>query len=48
MDARRRYNKEGYKFGEFHKGRRYKRKNIEVERRDLCSETEGRKPFALV
>jgi hypothetical protein len=32
---------EGYEFGELCRGRRYKRKNIEAERRELCSEIEG-------
>jgi len=32
---------EGYKFGELSRGRRYKRKNIESKRRELCSESGG-------
>jgi hypothetical protein len=36
---------EGYEFGELHRGRRYKRKNTEAERRESCSEPEGREPL---
>jgi hypothetical protein len=39
---------EGYEFGELHRGRRYKRKYIEVERREPCSELEGRETCTLV
>jgi hypothetical protein len=39
---------EGYEFGELHRGRRYKRKNIEAERRESCSDPEGIEPCALV
>jgi hypothetical protein len=39
---------EGYKFGELRRGRRYKRKNIEAERRESCNELEGREPCTLV
>jgi hypothetical protein len=40
--------KEGYEFGELHIGRRCKRKNIEAERRESCSDLEGREPCTLV
>jgi hypothetical protein len=38
---------EGYEFRELFGGRRYNRKNTEVERRDSCSEPEGREPCTL-